>query len=68
MKSYSVTAPELALVALTRGMLGAGIGYVTASRLSDAQRRAVGRTLMLVGAMTTIPLVMELFKQKAPVT
>ena len=51
-----VTAPELALIAGTRGMLGAGIGLLAASRLTDDQRRAVGRTLLAIGAVTTIPL------------
>jgi hypothetical protein len=61
MKEYSVSGPELALVALTRGLLGAGIGYLSASRLTDEQRRAIGGTLVLVGIATTIPLVWEVF-------
>lgn len=67
MREYPVTAPELALVALTRGLLGAGIGYLTAGWMSTEQRRAVGRTLLLVGMATTIPLVLEVFKQPSTV-
>jgi len=63
-KEYPVTGPELALVALTRGLLGAGIGLLTASRLTGDQRRAIGRTLLLVGMATTIPLAFEVFKHK----
>lgn len=65
MKEYAVTAPEMMLVAFTRGLLGAGIGYLTAGRLTGNQRRAVGGTLLLVGLATTIPLALEVFKQKA---
>ena len=54
-----VTLPELALIAGTRGMLGAGIGLLLADRLPAAQRKAVGWTLLLVGALTTVPLAFE---------
>ena len=61
MKSKEVTVPELALIAGTRGMLGAGIGLLLSGKLSREQRRAVGWTLVAVGALTTIPLVVEVF-------
>ena len=46
-------------VAGTRGALGAGLGLLLADRLSAEQRRAVGWTLFLVGALSTIPLAFE---------
>jgi len=61
MKETEVTLPELALIAGTRGMLGAGIGLLLADRLPEPQRKAVGWTLLLVGALTTIPLAFEVF-------
>lgn len=60
----TVTIPELALVAGTRGMLGAGIGLLVAPKLDDKQRRAVGLTLLAVGVATTIPLLMEIFHER----
>ena len=54
---------DIILLAVTRGMLGAGIGLLAAGKLSDEQRRAIGRTLVLVGAMTTVPLAMRVFGQ-----
>ena len=60
-----VTGPELALIAGTRGLLGVGIGLLLASRLSEDQRRAVGRTLLAIGAATTLPLAWQLFHRKA---
>jgi hypothetical protein len=63
-----VTIPELALIAGTRGLLGAGIGLLAAGRLSDDQRRIVGRVLLAIGAVTTIPLAFQVFHGKSPAT
>lgn len=63
MKEHSLKVPEIAMIAGTRGMLGAGIGLLLSGRLSKDQRRAVGWTLVMVGAVTTIPLLMNLFSK-----
>src|SRR4051794_21271647 len=55
MRETRITLPELVLVAGTRAALGAGLGLLLADRLSADQRRAVGWTLFLVGALSTIP-------------
>jgi hypothetical protein len=60
----TVTIPELAMVAATRGMLGAGIGLLAAPKLNDRERRAVGLTLLLVGIVTTIPLALEVLRPR----
>jgi hypothetical protein len=52
---------DIIMLAMTRGMLGAGIGLLIAGKLSDETRRAVGRTLVAVGAATTIPLAVRFF-------
>jgi len=59
-----VTGPELALIAGTRGLLGVGIGLLLAARLNDDQRRAVGRTLLAIGAASTVPLALQVFRRK----
>jgi uncharacterized membrane protein YfcA len=64
MKTSELTLPEIALIAGTRGMLGAGAGLLLADRLDDDQRKAVGWTLLIVGALTTIPLVMEVLEKR----
>jgi hypothetical protein len=56
---------DIILLAMTRGMLGAGIGLLAASRMSSEQRLAVGRTLVLVGAVTTVPLAMRVFGKRS---
>jgi hypothetical protein len=62
--SRNVTLPELALLAGTRGMLGAGIGLLAAPHMGDEERRAVGKTLLLIGLVTTIPLALEIFRPR----
>lgn len=63
MRERKLTLPEPGLIAATRGMLGAGIGLLLADKLSDDERRAVGWTLVLVGAVTTVPLALQVFSQ-----
>jgi hypothetical protein len=56
-----ISLPELGLVAITRALLGAGVAFVIADRLDVQQRKAVGWTLITVGALTTIPLLLDVF-------
>ena len=57
MNRTPLSVPEIGLIAGTRAMFGAGLGLLLADRLSDEHRRAVGWTLLAVGAITTIPIV-----------
>ena len=59
MRETRVTLPELALIAMTRVALGAGLGLLLANRLPEDQRKAVGWTLLLMGAISTVPLAFE---------
>jgi hypothetical protein len=59
MRETRVTLPELALIAGTRAALGAGLGLLLADRFAQDQRKAVGWTLLLIGALSTIPLAFE---------
>jgi hypothetical protein len=59
MREVQVTLPELALLVGTRAAFGAGLGLLLADRLPESQRKAVGWTLFLVGAVTTVPLALE---------
>ena len=61
MKETRITTPELALIAGTRAALGIGLGLLLADRLSAPARRGAGWALFLVGALTTIPLAIEVF-------
>jgi hypothetical protein len=62
----TVTLPEIALIAGTRAALGAGIGLLLAGRFDDRQRRTVGWTLFAVGAISTIPLAVDVLLGDEP--
>jgi hypothetical protein len=57
----TVSLPTLMLVAATRGMLGAGIGLLLADRLGNRRVR-IGRALLAIGALSTIPLARHIFR------
>jgi uncharacterized membrane protein YfcA len=59
MRERRITVPELGMIAGTRALLGAGIGLLVADRLAPETRRAVGWTLIAIGAISTIPLAAE---------
>ena len=56
MRERALTIPEIILIGGTRAALGAGLALLLSDRLNRDQRRAVGLTLFLVGAITTIPI------------
>jgi hypothetical protein len=58
MLKTELALPELALLAGTRGMLGAGIGLLAADRVGHDVRKGVGWALVAVGVLTTIPLLL----------
>ena len=64
MKTYAVTVPEIAIVAATRGVAGAGIGLLVAGFLHPDTRRTLGWTLLAIGALSTIPIAMALFGKR----
>ena len=64
MKKAELSLPEIALIGGTRGMLGAGIALLLADKLNQGQRKAIGWTLFLVGAISTIPLAVEVLDKR----
>ena len=59
MKTAQITVAEIGLIAVTRALLGAGVGLLLADRLSARQRQAIGGTLLLVGILSTVPLIVD---------
>lgn len=53
------TLAEIMLLAGTRVALGVGMGLLLSTKLDDDQRKAAGWALVFVGAITTIPLAMD---------
>ena len=64
MKRADLTFPEIALIAGTRGMLGAGAALLLADKLKEGQRKTIGWGLFLVGALSTVPLAIDLLSKR----
>lgn len=58
-----VTLPELFLIGGTRGALGFGLGLLVAGRWAESPRKAIGWTLFLVGATSTVPLAFHMLSR-----
>jgi hypothetical protein len=56
-KERKLTIPEIALIGGTRAALGIGVGLLLADKLKGKPRKAAGLTLLLAGAVSTIPIV-----------
>jgi hypothetical protein len=63
MKPRTLTVPELALLAGTRVAFGIGIGLTIAERIPREARKGAACALLLVGALSTIPLVAGILSQ-----
>ena len=64
MRTTTLTIPEVGFIAGTRAALAAGIALLVADKLSASSRRAVGITLVAIGAATTVPAAMVLFGRR----
>jgi hypothetical protein len=60
-----LSVPDIILIAGTRVALGIGIGLLLSEKLNRDQRRAAGRALIAVGALTTIPLAINVVSKKS---
>ena len=56
MRNLNVSLPEVAFIAATRGVGGAGIGLLASNYLKAAERRKLGLALLAIGILTTIPI------------
>jgi hypothetical protein len=52
-----IALPVLALIAATRGMAGIGLGLLLSDHVPKPQRNRIAWTLLMTGAISTIPLV-----------
>ena len=63
MKERKITIPELGLFAITRAALGFGIGLLVSRAMTDHERKAAGIALTVMGALTTVPLVVNFARE-----
>jgi hypothetical protein len=64
MKKAELALPEIMLIAGTRVMAGAGCALLLADKLKDDKRKMIGWTLFLIGALSTIPLALDVFSKR----
>jgi hypothetical protein len=64
MKEKKLTVPEIGLIAMTRVILGVGIGLLVSRKLNQEQRKGIGWTLLAVGALSTIPIAANVFCER----
>jgi len=60
----TLTVPEIAIIAATRGAIGFGAGLLLADKFRHAKRKALGWSLFLSGLASTIPIAMHVFRKK----
>lgn len=65
MKKISLSIPEFLFIVATRAVLGVGIGLLVAGRIRRPRRRSVGATLAAIGALTTVPAAITIFRRRA---
>jgi hypothetical protein len=65
MREKILTVPEIILIGGTRMALGAGIGLLIGEKLTKDQRRGAGWALLGLGALTTVPLAIEVMNKRA---
>lgn len=64
MTEMVVNPPLLGFIVGTRAALAFGVGLLVATRIPEARRRVIGRTLVAIGAATTVPAVVALRRRR----
>jgi hypothetical protein len=59
MRERGLTIPEIMLIAGTRVALGVGLGLLIADKLSRDARKGAGWALLAVGALSTVPIAVD---------
>jgi hypothetical protein len=55
----TLTIPEIAIIAATRGAIGFGAGLLLAHKFRQPKRKTLGWSLFLTGLASTIPIAMQ---------
>jgi len=66
MKDVVLNFPTFGFVVATRAMLGMGLGLLLSERIPAERRRAIGMTLVAIGAATTIPAAVAVIRSRRP--
>jgi hypothetical protein len=66
MRERILTIPEIMLIGFTRAALGVGLGLLIADKLSGDARKGAGWALLTFGALSTVPLVLDVLGKPQP--
>jgi hypothetical protein len=66
MRERTLTIPEIVMIAGTRVAFGAGLGLLLADKLGRDTRKGAGCALLMVGALSTIPIVLGILSKPEP--
>ena len=66
MRNLVLTPPLLGFVVGTRAALAFGLGLLLADRIPEARRHRLALTLIALGAATTVPAAISVFRQSRP--
>ncbi|HTL38454.1 MAG TPA: hypothetical protein VL326_35230 [Kofleriaceae bacterium] len=64
MREVRTSLPLIALIGATRGLLGVGVGLLLSERIGLDRRREIGIALAALGALSTIPLALRVFRER----
>jgi hypothetical protein len=62
MNEIALKMPTFGFIVATRAMIGAGLGLLLSSKMSDDRRRSLGMTLLSIGAAATVPAVVAIMR------
>jgi len=65
LKMKSLSLPEIAIFAATRGVIGFGAGLLLADKFRQPNRKTLGWSLLLSGIASTVPIAMHLRKKNS---
>lgn len=63
MMKFSIPLPEIVAIAATRGILGMGVGLLLADQIRKRTRKTLGCVLFTIGALSTIPLALDVARR-----
>jgi hypothetical protein len=66
MSDLVLSPPKVGFIVATRAALALGIGLLVSRKLSESRRRALGTSLVTLGAVTTIPALLLLRQSRRP--
>ena len=66
MKRLDLSFPQFGFIVATRAALGAGVGLLMARKIGRRRQRAVGATLLALGALATIPAAFAIRAARRP--